>query len=157
MEQRGWRSYIRAGPRFVGILQAALNMATRDLTTPVQDERVLGNFSPVSNWGEFDTNEERIMDKLSSMEVLMRELHLSTREHVAKGLREMLSYEKALIGKVLKNQEDINTGLREIQSRHQADPLLVSGIIALVNQSVKYLQDTSPNLVSTDGQGNQAN
>lgn len=141
----------------------------RDLTTPVQDERVLGNFSPVSNWGEFETNselsflksgEDRVMEKLSSIEVLVRELHLSAREHVAKGLREMLNIEKGLLIKVLRNMEEISQGIREIQSRHQEDPALLSGIIALVNQSVKYLQETTPNLVavSTEGQtSNQGN
>lgn len=133
------------------------------METPVQDEHsVLGGFSPISNWGDFDSTtnissgilksgEDKVLEKLESMEVLVRELHLSTREHVAKGLRELLSYERALINKVLKNMEDINTRIREVQSRHQADPALVASIVALVNQSIKYLQDTAPSVV-TNGQ-----
>ncbi|MCG8047818.1 MAG: hypothetical protein N0E48_19700 [Candidatus Thiodiazotropha endolucinida] len=137
--------------------------------TPVQDENcILRGFSPVSNWGDFDYTasatlesgtvkpiEERVFEKLNSLEVLIKESHNSTREHMTKGLCELLSYEKALINKVLKNMEEVSTGIQELQSRHQADPALVAGIVALVNQSIKYLQDTAPKTSSQEGPGQE--
>lgn len=130
----------------------------RDLHTPVRDERVLG-FSPVSTWGDTDTDaapatsflstsEDRIMDRLNSLEVLVREQHLSTREHVAKGLRECIAYEKSLINRVCKDLQEVAAGVQILQLKHQADPALISGIVGLVNSSVLYLQATAPNVVT---------
>lgn len=111
----------------------------RDLHTPVRDERVLG-FSPVSTWGDTDTDaapatsflstsEDRIMDRLNSLEVLVREQHLSTREHVAKGLRECIAYEKSLINRVCKDLQEVAAGVQILQLKHQVDPALISGIV----------------------------
>lgn len=136
-------------------------------STPVQDENcVLRGFSPVSNWGDYDytgtalqtgteqSSEDQVIQKLESLEALIKESHASTRDHMAKGLCELLSYEKALINKVLKMMEDVNTGVKELQSRHQADPALVGSIVALVNQSIKYLQDTAPKVLIGSQEGN---
>ena len=135
--------------------------------TPVHDENcVLRGFSPVSNWGDYDytcttlqsgtgqSSEDQVLKKLESLEALIKESHVSTQDHMAKGLCELLSYEKALINKVLKNMEEVSSGVKELQSHHQADPALVGSIVAIVNQSIKYLQDTAPKVVASGQEGN---
>lgn len=79
------------------------------LNTP-RDERVL-SFSPVSNWGDVGTvditevEQDKIVRRIDSLETLMREMHLSTRKHVAKGLREVVSIEKGHILRLVKESK----------------------------------------------------
>ena len=95
-----------------------------------------------------------MIQKLGFLEVLIKESHVSTRDHMAKGLCELLSYEKSLIKKVLRIMEEINIGVKEHPSRNQADPALVGSIVALVNQSIKYLQDNAPKVLASSQEGN---
>ena len=116
--------------------------------TPLQDERGLGSFSPVSNpWGDFGLTQsgtEQVLARLNNLEVMMREQHLATREHLSKGLRECLCIEKSMHEKTCRNLQLAIDGIAAIKQRHQADPALMSGILGLVNSALLYLQTTSP-------------
>ena len=119
--------------------------------TPLQDETTFMAISPVPDpWAEFtkgeltSTGSEQILDRLNSIEVLIRDMHLSSREHYAKGLREILAVERTMMNKVLKTLQLVLQSLEQLKQRHQADPTLLPGILSLVNQSILYLQATSP-------------
>ena len=71
-------------------------------------------------------------------------MHLSSREHCAKGLREILAVELNMMNKVLKTLHLVLQSLEQLKQRHQANQTLLPGILSLVNQSILYLQVTSP-------------
>lgn len=78
------------------------------------------------------------MRRIDALETLIRELHLSTREHVAKGLCGVAPIEKWHIIRVVKELQDINGRLKTLENKHQADHALVSGTVGLVSQSILH-------------------
>ena len=56
--------------------------------TPVQDERGLGSYSPVSDpWGDFaltQSSTDQLMSRLKSLETIIRDQHMTTRENTQK-------------------------------------------------------------------------
>ena len=74
--------------------------------TPLQDETTFMPISPVPDtWAEFTQGEltssgfEQILDSLKSIKMLIRDMHLSSREHYAKGLRKILAVERNMMNK----------------------------------------------------------
>ena len=73
---------------------------------------MLRGFSTLANCGDYDytsttlrtgteqSSEDQVIQKLESLEVFIKESHVSTRDNMDKGLCELLSYEKALINSV---------------------------------------------------------
>ena len=125
----------------------------------LQDERRF-NYSPVSDpWGEFAltlSGTEQVLNKLNSLETLVREQHLTTRECTSKALRECLCIERGMHEKLCKQLQLVSECISTIRDRHQADPVLMSGILGLVNSTLLYLQTTTPAtapVVSTVGMG----
>ena len=116
--------------------------------TPVQDMRRF-NYSPVSDpRGEFALTQsgttEQVLKRLNSLETLVREQHLTTRECTSKALRECLCIERGMHEKLCKQLQLVSEGISAIRDRHQADPVLMSGILGLVNSTLLYLQTTTP-------------
>ena len=116
--------------------------------TPVQDERGLGNYSPV--WdplGDFaltQSGTDQLISRPNSLETIIRDQHMTTRENTSKALRECLCIERSMHEKTCKQLQLAIEGISAIRERHQADPLLMSGILGPVNSALLYLQTTTP-------------
>lgn len=130
-------------------------MDIKRVDTPVQDERGLGRFSPVSDpWGEFELTQsgmDQVLGRMNSIEAMIREQHMATREYMSKGLRESLCIQRSMHEKTCKNLQLAIDGISAIKDKHQADPVLMSGILGLVNSALIYLQTTSPAMAPAIG------
>ena len=91
----------------------------------LQDERRF-NYSPVSDpWGEFALTLSRtgqVLNKLNSLETLVKEQHLTTRECTSKALRECLCIERGIHEKLCQQLQLVSEGISTIRDRKQADP-----------------------------------
>ena len=118
--------------------------------TPVQDERGLGNNSPVSDpRGDFaltQSSTDQLMSRLNSLETIIRDQHMTTRENTSKALRECLCIERSMHEKTCKQLQLAIKGISAIRERHQTDPMLMSGILGLVSSALLYLQTTTPSV-----------
>ena len=108
-------------------------------------------YSAVSDpWVEFTKiYTDRIMDRLSSLEILVRQQHLGTREYQAKGFRDVVSITRKMFREIQNSMHLALQGSNMLQSKHQADPALMSVIMALLNSALLYLNATAP---ATEGQ-----
>lgn len=127
-------------------------MERNEATTPLQDERIM-RFSPISDAGQdisFEqTSTDQILARLNSVEVLVREQHLATREYMAKGIRDSISIERGMYNKLCQHLQTVAAEVQKIQDKHQAEPALVAGIVGMVNQALLYLQSTAPAAATT--------
>ena len=98
----------------------------------------------MGDFGLTQSGTEQVLARLNNLEVMVREQHLATREHLSKWLRECLCIEKSMHEKTCRSLQLAIDGIAAIKQRHQADPALMSGILGLVNSGFLYLQTTSP-------------
>ena len=82
--------------------------------------------------------------RVSSLETLVREQDLGTSEYQAKGLRDVVSINRKMFREIQNSMHLTLQGLNMLQSKPQADQALMSGIMALVNSAMLYLNATVP-------------
>ena len=83
------------------------------------------------------------------METAIGELHLATREHITKRLRELVQIERGQLVRLSQQLQEVLTSIEDIKKKHQAEPALLSGIVSLVSQAITYLQQAAPETVVT--------
>lgn len=115
------------------------------------------------SWEDFILGQmpaDMVTARLNALKVLVREQHLTTRDHVSKGLRECINLQRKLLNKVYGHLQIVSARLEKLQERHMADPMLLAGIVCLVNHALLYLQTTTPTVapvvaavVRADGSG----
>lgn len=66
---------------------------------------------------------------------------------MSKGLRECINLQRGLLNKVYWDSQAVSARLEKLQEKHMADPMLLAGIVGLVNQALLYLQTTAPTVV----------
>lgn len=81
---------------------------------------------------------------------------------MSKGLRECINLQRGLLNKVYGHLQIVSARLEKLQERHMADPMLLAGIVCLVNHALLYLQTTAPTVapvvaavVRADGIGSE--
>ena len=94
---------------------------------------------------------DQVLGRINSLEAMIREQHLATREHLSKGLKESLCIQRSMHERTCKNLQLAIYGIASIKSRHQADPVRMSGILGLVKSALLYLQTTSPTMATAVG------
>ena len=65
------------------------------------------------------------------METVIGELHLAIREHVTKGLRELVQIERGQLVRLSQQLQEVLTTIEDLKKKHQAEPALLSGIVSL--------------------------